>query len=181
MNLRMRTLSIAVLKVVVDEGTARLGVLKEQAKADFADSGASQAHALLPDGTKVASVSLSGGGKSAILLNDRDFFEWVKAVHPDETQVVVRESFRKKILDASAKAGRPVDPVTGETVPGVAMTDKVPYVSVRFTKDGKDAIVQAWRDGTLTGIDLIEPLAIESGDDDVFDASSPFGAEGDAA
>ena len=164
MNLRSLTLHAAVLKVLADEIAARQMLVKAACAAAFTEAGASQAVPVLPDGTKVATVSLAGGdGKSASVTDDGAFLAWVKSRHPGEIEEAVRDSYKKKLLDGAKKAGRAYDPVTGEPVPGITIRDSQPYVSVRLKPGGHDAIADAWQAGELDAIDLVRPRAVEQG------------------
>jgi hypothetical protein len=165
MNLRELTLQAVALKVVIDEAAARLAITKLATQKAFEDSGSTQAPAVLPDGTKVATVSLAGGdGKTASVTNESAFLAWMIANHPEETEVVVRDNAKKKILDAAKKAGRALDPETGEVIPGITFRDSQPYVSVRFRPGGADAVADAWLAGDLAAIDLVRPRAVEAGE-----------------
>jgi hypothetical protein len=157
-------LEIAVYKVITDEGMRRLQAAKAEAHDAFRDTGTTQAQPELPDGTRVATASLAGGGKAASVTNEAAFLAWMQEHHPDEIVVTVRESAKKRILDGSKAAGRPIDDVTGEIPAGVSVGYSTPYVSLRFKPGGQHAIIAAWRAGKLTGIDLVAPEAIESGD-----------------
>lgn len=162
MSLRETTLTIAVLKVLADEIAARLTAVKEDAKGTFIDLGATAAVPELPDGTKVATVTLAGAGKrSASVTSPNMLLAWVAENHPDEIVKAIRDSYLQKLLDTAKAEGRPVDPTTGEVVPGITVSDSNPYLSVRFKPGGKDAIIAAWRAGRLADIDLVAPLAIE--------------------
>jgi hypothetical protein len=155
-NLRESSLQAVVLKVLADEVTTRLTITKMAAEQAFGDAGATQAVAQLPDGTKVATVSLAGGdGVSASVTDEGAFLAWVIANHPGETQVVVRDASKKKFLDAAK---------TGEKIPGITAKDSKPYVSIRFKPGGADAVADAWLAGDLTAIDLVRPRAVEASD-----------------
>ena len=165
MNLRELTLQAAVLRVLADEIASRLALVKEAAKQSFDDAGSASAKARLPDGTPVATVTLAGGdGKTAAVVNEAAFLAWMKASHPEEVVEVVRPNAARLILDGCKAAGAPVDPATGEVIPGVEVTGSRPYVSVRFTSGGRDAIVDAWQAGQLAGVELVAPREIEGSD-----------------
>jgi hypothetical protein len=165
MNLRELSLQAAVLKMLADEVAARLQIVKAATEEAFKDAGATQAVPQLPDGTKVATVSYAGGGaKSASVTNDQAFLAWMVANHPGETEVIVRESAKRKILDAAKKDGRAIDPATGEVIPGIEVRESRPYVSIRFKPGGVDAVADAWLAGDLQGIELVRQRAIEPGE-----------------
>ena len=163
MSLRSLALQAAVLKVLADEIAARQAIVKAAAQEAFTEAESTQASALLPDGTKVATVSLAGGdGVSAAVTDDGAFLAWVLANHAAETETVVRDGYRRKVLDAAKKAGHAIDPATGEKIPGVSVTDSRQYVSVRFRPGGADAVADAWQAGELAAIDVVRPRAVEA-------------------
>ena len=155
----------AVLKVIADEIAARQQAVKALMEQGFGDTGTTQTVAQLPDGTKVATVSLSGAGsKTAAVTDDQAFLLWVLNNYPDEIIMHVREDSKKKWLDGAKIAGKPVDTRTGEAIPGVTVRDSRPFVSVRFKPGGADAIVTAYRAGELAEVELVAPAAIEAGE-----------------
>jgi hypothetical protein len=165
MSLRELTLQAVALKVIIDEASARLAIVKMAAQEVFEDTGSTQAPAVLPGGTKVATISLAGGdSQTASVTNEGTFLAWMIANHPEETEVVVRDNAKKKILDAAKKAGHAIDPETGEIIPGIEVRDSRPYVSIRFRPGGADAVADAWLAGELAAIDLVRPRAVEAPD-----------------
>ena len=164
MSIRDSALAAAVLKVLADEIAERLQAAKAEAAAGFRDTGTTQSVPVLSDGTKVATVSLAGeGSPSASVTDPGKFLAWVQETHPGETEVIVREGYRKKLLDFAKAEGRAVDPATGEEVPGITVGQSRGYVSVRLKAGGQDAIVSAWRSGELKGIEVVRPAAVEGG------------------
>jgi hypothetical protein len=163
-SLRNLTLQAAVLKVLGDEIAARIAIVKALAQDAFEAAESTQAPAVLPDGTKVATVSLAGAGGCTASVDDAGAFTaWVLRAHPGETETVVRDGYRRKVLDAAKKAGRAVDPVTGEFIPGIGITESKSYVSVRFSAGGADAVADAWQAGELAAIDVVRPRAVTGG------------------
>ena len=165
MNVTMPAMQAAVLKALLDEISARLDVVKRQTEEAFTETGATQAVPELPDGTKLATVSLAGGGgTSAYVDSDNELLAWVLKEHPDQVELVIRDGYRKALLDTAKKEGQPIDPSTGETVPGIAVKPSKPYVSIRFKPGGKEAVAAAWRAGELAGVDIVAPAQIATGE-----------------
>lgn len=163
MSLRNLALQAAVLKVLADEIAARQAIVKAAAQEAFTEAESTQAAALLPDGTKVATVSLAGGdGITVSVTDDGAFLAWVTVNHPGETETVVRDAYRRKVVDAAKKAGHAIDPATGEKIPGIEVRDSRPYVAVRFRPGGADAVADAWQRGELAAIDVVRPRAVEA-------------------
>jgi hypothetical protein len=165
MNLNDATLRVAILKVLADEVAGRLTAEKSGAHAGFTGTGATQAVPQLPDGTRVATVSLAGAGKkTASVTGPNALLAWVLENHPGETETVVRDSYLKKLLDTAKSKGRAIDPATGQVVPGITVSDGSEYLSVRFKPGGREAIVAAWLRGDLADIELVAVPAIENGE-----------------
>lgn len=159
-----QVLRAAVLKVLADDVTAALAEGKSVLEALMASLGVKSLSAKLPDGTDVGTVTRAGGKTAPRITEPGKFLAWVAEAHPSETEVIVRDGYRKVLLDAMAKAGRPVDPQTGEIVPGVEMAETAAYVSVRFASGdvpGRERIRRAWRDGAISVPDM---LALPSGE-----------------
>lgn len=175
MNITGPAMQAAVLKVLLDEISGRLDVVKRQAEHAFTETGATQAVPELPDGTKIATVSLTGGGgQSAYVDSENDLMAWVLAEHPDQVELVIRDSYKKALLDHAKKAGQAIDPATGEKVPGIAVKPSKAYVSIRFKTGAKEAVAAAWRDGQLPGVEIVAPAAIEAAEEE---APVPTAAE----
>jgi hypothetical protein len=151
--LKADAMQVAALKTLVDEIAKFDKPARAKLLADMQEIGAEKITAELPDGTVVASVSVAGGqGVKAFVTDDRAFLAWVKDNRPTEVEERVSDAFKKRFLDDLAK--------TGETVPGVDLTDARPYISTRFKPEGRDAIAAAWAEGTLS---LGQILALPAG------------------
>jgi hypothetical protein len=167
MNLRLSALRPVVLKVLADEIAASVLAAKDTVKQGFTETGTTQTVPVLPDGTKVATVALAGDGKkSASVISPHALLAWAKANHPEEIVETVRDTYLKKLLDEAKAAGKPVDPATGEVVPGIVVGDSGTYVSVRLKPGGREAIVAAWRAGELRDIELVAAPGIGSAEGD---------------
>lgn len=155
------TLRAAVLKALqkvigstADDGKAALKDIMDALEID-------SLAARLPDGTKVANLSRAGGNTSARVTDEGKFKAWVQANRSGEIETVVRDSYRKHLLEAMDKAGALVDPETGEVVPGVEFTTGTAYLALRFAPGGEDAIKAAWQSGRLS---LDAMLALPEGE-----------------
>ena len=148
----------AVLKALLDQVSDRVKTAKAQAEEAFLATGTTGAVPTLPDGTKIASVTYAGGdSRSARIVDENAFEAWVLANHSEQMELVIRDSYKKGLLDAAEKAGQPVDPSTGETVPGIVVKNSTPYVSIRFKPGAKEAVAAAWRAGELAGVEIVAP------------------------
>lgn len=144
-DLKQQALAVAVLAALGE----RITRAAEQARADLLavmqEIGAERVAAELPDGKSVASVSLAAStGGRAYVASEADFTRWVATEHPSEMEYTVRPAFRKSLLDELSEARG--------TVPGVELSEPRPYLSNRFKSGGKDAVAEAWRNGSLAAL-----------------------------
>jgi hypothetical protein len=132
------------------------------------ETGARQVAVTLPDGTDIATVSLSAGSAEARVTDPDAFTAWVVEHYGSEIErrfvTEVRAAFREKLLGALTAAGgiEWADPETGviHEVPGVEIAPaRARTHSLRFKKDGRDQVMAAWREGRLADVALPELTA----------------------
>jgi hypothetical protein len=150
--------ALALTTVIADAAKTRKDEIRAALAAALDDVGADSVRAELPDGTRVSKSTLIAPNPKPVVSDEAAFAAWVEGFRPDEIVKTVRESYKRVVLErlASTPDGTAIDPETGEVVPGVRFTTGATYVSTRFEKDGRDAIVTAIREG------LIEPSAVLS-------------------
>jgi hypothetical protein len=148
----------AVLKTLLDtidaEYKAARAAVQEALDAQAAASGAKSFDAKLPGGVTVGTVTLTGGGTAAAVTDTAAFTEWVRERYPSEMTVrivrEVREAWQADLLARATAAGAAVDTDTGEEIPGVEIRpSRARSHSVRFAKDGRALVGEAWRTGLL--------------------------------
>ncbi|WP_405561888.1 hypothetical protein [Streptomyces sp. NBC_01180] len=138
--------------------------LEQHAKA----TGSTKYDAPLPDGTKVGSITLTGGERAAKITDDAAFMAWVRETYPTEATVqivkAVRTTFTTRVLAEMTAAGvsQIADPETGEVhdVPGVeirpsrARSNRLTFS--RATKaqplTGRELVAAAYQAGELAGV-----------------------------
>lgn len=164
---------------------AVLGALLEEVKAAYAAArtdaeylltqqyratGSTKVDAMLPDGTKVGSITRTPGEIAAKVINEELFRAWVRDTYPTEHIVEaipmrivakVQPGFASKLLAEMTAAGRAqyADPTTGEVhdVPGVAIAPakaagtRITYGRKSKTQPltGRELIGEAWRTTNL--------------------------------
>lgn len=165
----------AVLRALADAVNDRLKTVRADMQAALdATGGVRQVAATLPDGTEVAKVSLTDPKPEAVITDADAFRDWVLKSAPTEVKrevrvvTEVRDSYKALLLNQMTAAGRPevCDKETGvvEEVPGVEVrATRARSHSVRFSKTGKGAIGEAWRNGKLAA-DLMPQLGAGDGD-----------------
>ncbi|AJC60187.1 hypothetical protein [Streptomyces sp. 769] len=166
-DIKAATTREAVLKALLDEVKAAYEEARTEVQhhLDAAQeaTGARQFAASLPDGTKVGTISLTGGEPAAQIVDEQAFTAWARTAFPAErvTRIVkeMRAAFVERLLGEMTAAGVPqiVDPASGEVheVPGVEIrpTRRRSH-SVRFAKGGKGLVGEAWRTGVLAPLVL---------------------------
>jgi hypothetical protein len=166
----------ATLKALADVVNDRLKAVRAatQTALDEAEkqTGTRQVAAKLPDGTPVATLSLTDPKPEAKITDGEAFKTWVMAEFPGEVErrfvAEVRPAFVDKVLGEMTAAGvaRLVNRDTGELhdVPGVEVkATRSRTHSLRFKPAGKDAIAEAWQTGTLAVPGVTGPAAVGSG------------------
>ncbi len=176
MNLRDLALEEATLKALADMVKERLTTVRAELQSglDVAEkeAGTRQIAATLPDGTTIATLSLTDPNPEAKVTDSDAFKAWVIKFFPSEIErrfvTEVREAFTTKLLAEMTAAGVPqvVDKDTGELhdVPGVAVkATRARNHSLRFKPTGRTDIADAWQSGALQLPGITGPAQITAG------------------
>lgn len=177
-NLRELALEEATLKALADVVTERLKAIRAETQSglDRADeeTGTRQIVAKLPDGTSIATLSLTDPKPEAKVTDAEAFQAWVMEAYPDEIArrfvAEVRPAFADKVLGQMTAAGvaRFLNTETGELhdVPGVEVkATRSRNHALRFKPEGREAVAKAWSSGELP-LPGVTPPAIQSGGDE---------------
>lgn len=175
MSLKILTARTAVLKALRDAIDAELSGSRADVLDGLLDAKASlgvkSVDVTLPDGTKVASVTLTEPKGRIAVTNDEAFARYVLDRWPDEVAMTVRSAWQKKLLARLKDAGDGdvVDPETGELVDGVTAyppADPSSF-SLRYADGGRERIADAYRNGQLGELADLTPQtpAIPKGSD----------------
>lgn len=188
-NMRVENLRLAWVKAFSD---ALADFLKEQREDHLAmlvesynESGNKSFDVLLPDGTKVGSISLAQGKAHDDIVDEAELIAWAEQfedavkveVTPERVipEVVIPAETTKRLdmrwydeLIKNAGEGDDGDLLTpdGEVIPGVK---RIPApapdkFSVRYEKNGRERIALAYKRGQLSGLSEGTPLpAITNG------------------
>jgi hypothetical protein len=125
-------------KLIGDVVAAEHKPVKAELTAMMVDAGVERVRVLDAAGVNLGAVSLARSAPKAKLTDPGAFTAWVAARYPGELMQVVRPAFAAKILDGATAAQAPVDPATGEVVPGVDIAVGEPYVTARPTADARE-------------------------------------------
>lgn len=144
----------ALLDAVKERYDAARAVVQQALDTQQQETGGTRFDATIPgpDGVpvKVGTVSLSSGSAAAQVTDAEAFEAWVRERYESEVTVrlvrEVRAAWKTDLLARATAAGAAVDTETGEAIPGVEMrAARSRTHSVRFAKDGRALVGEAWR------------------------------------
>ncbi|MEU3529400.1 hypothetical protein AB0E62_37105 [Streptomyces sp. NPDC038707] len=172
MNLKEAAAREAALKTLLDTVKDAYEDARKETRAALEvaaqETGVRQVAVALPDGPDIATVSLASGEVAAKIVDEEAFTAWVLANYGTEIErkftTTVRAAFTDRLLKQMTAAGAAeyADPETGviHEVPGITIAPaRARTHSVRFKKDGRQQVMQAWREGRLTAAVLPELTA----------------------
>jgi hypothetical protein len=176
MSLRDLALEEATLKALADMVKDRLTAVRSELQSGLdaaeKESGTRQIAAALPDGTPVATLSLTDPKPEARITDPDAFKAWVMKEYDGEIErrfvAEVRGAFADKLLAEMTAAGVPrvVDKETGELhdVPGVSVkATRARNHSLRFKPTGRADIAAAWQSVGLELPGITGPAQITAG------------------
>jgi hypothetical protein len=155
---RTAALRAAVVKFLAD----RVAEANKDAKADVLDQldAGDRKGAVLPDGGDVGTVSVTKGRKTISVTDEAAFLAWVREHSPHNIEVTerVRPAYTKSVTDGGqARYGMVVDPNSGEIIPGLALREGDPYVTVRQSDEQAEVLAAALEAGVLDVRDVFLP------------------------
>jgi len=125
-------------KSVADELKGRADAAKAAALDAMDEIGAERLRVKADDNTDLGTLTLSPGNIAASVMDEAAFLKWVKANYPEAIVETVDAGWKARLLKLMKDADAPVDPNTGEAVPGVEMTQGEPFLTVRASAEAKD-------------------------------------------
>lgn len=150
-SLKDMAIELATVNLVADLVAEHKDNLRAQMAQAFLDAGSDSVKAQIGD-ERIGKVSLVEPKAKPFVANESEFTEWVQAEHLTEIVCVVRESFKKHVLDnvEILEDGTAVLKTTGEIVPGISGRKGSPYVSTRFETDGREKLGRALQNGEIS-------------------------------
>jgi hypothetical protein len=139
-------------KLAADE----MDAIHKSAKAELLDwcekTGVTGFELLADDRTALASFSKVPGKVAAHVTDEAAFTAWVEQNYPTEIVTTVRPSAREKFLKDAAAIGEPVNPATGEVIPGVEVREGDPYLVTRPTAAARALMKETLEGSPLLGL-----------------------------
>lgn len=181
MNLRDRNLRFALLKAIADAVAEELANERAGHTADllerYDDEGTKGFDVKLPDGTKVATITLSVPKAPGVTVDDEEAFKawcvanmptavdvipmggseaWDEVIHHPATQPYTLTVLDSTMVAALLKGARYVKGVgvvdeAGQLIDGVTYQGpgRPKSFSVRYEDGGREALAEAYRDGEV--------------------------------
>jgi hypothetical protein len=121
--------------------------------------GVKQLDITLPNGEKVASASIGNSEPKPLVTNEAAFVRWVAENFPTEIIQTVRPTFKKVLFENTEQVnpqGEAVHTKTGEIIDGVVFSNPSSRLTLRFKKDGRELVAEAFNRGELEQV--IRPL-----------------------
>lgn len=152
MTPRDQAIALAIMTVIADVAKEQKDGLRDDLLNGLDELGVDSVSAYLPGEMKVAKCAIVTKSRKPFVADERAFIEWVSANHADEIVQTIRDSFKKYLMDSVVEGpdAAAVHPATGEIVPGLMFTASAPYVSTRFEKGGREAVIDALRSGVVS-------------------------------
>lgn len=130
-------------KVLADAAREEGMAAREALNAAMAEGGVERVRVTDDGGEDYGTVVLAPGRKAAHVVDDGAFVAWVALRYPDQMVMTVRPSFRERVLASATRLGDPVDPQTGEVIPGLEIRHGDPYLVTKPSTDAKDRMKTA--------------------------------------
>lgn len=155
--------TVAALKAVAEILAGQQTAEKQALLDALREAGIKQQEVTLPDGSKLASISVAAGRKTARIADSDAFFQWVFDNHPSQVETVkttrVRPAYERAVLESAKKVGEPID-ATGEVVPGLEVGDGDPYLVTKLADGAHQRVLAAIQAGA------IQPLSLPAAEDE---------------
>jgi hypothetical protein len=148
MGIKELSLELAAVTMIEQEAKKAKDALRERLKAEMDQIGADRVKAEI-EGEQIAYVTTSKPKFKWVIKSDRKFVEWVKAHNPGEIIESVRESSVEHILNKFNYLDDVVIDPNGEIVDWLEGSESEPYLSTRFSADGRETLKNAFQSGQL--------------------------------
>jgi hypothetical protein len=163
MTLKYLASRVAVLTALRDSIDEVIDQERAALTAELLDAnetlGVKQLDITLPNGEKVASASIGNSEPKPVVTNEAVFTRWVADNFPTEIIQSVRPSFKKALFENTEQVnpqGEACHTKSGEIIDGVVFSASSSRLTLRFKKDGRELVAEAFNRGELEQV--IRPL-----------------------
>lgn len=127
-------------KLVADEYKKVGDAAKAKLLTELDATGAERVRVRDVEGEDLGAAILAKGKVTASITDPAAFEAWVKLRYPDQirTRVEVDGAWQTRLIATCTREGAPVDPETGEVIPGVELSQGKPYISIRPSDEARN-------------------------------------------
>lgn len=157
-DLKRLALELAAASVIAEAAKAAKDRLREEFFEQLQGVGADTVKAKLGD-QEIAKCVLVEPKTKPKVFNEDAFARFVMEIEPHSVVLRVREQAQERILsEIEEHAGQAVHTKTGMMVEGIVFEARVPFVQTKFASDGKERLIQAFRNNELAPKDILKEI-----------------------
>lgn len=140
----MRELSqrIVAARLIEDHIKGIGGQARAELRDEMEATGAERVRVTGEDGTDYGSVTATSGRLTATVTDMTALTEWVRTTHPEHMVTIPDPAYVDRLLHAARAAQDPIDPDTGELVPGIEVERGAGGLSVRPSQAARERMAQ---------------------------------------
>jgi hypothetical protein len=142
MDIKETSLKLAAVSLIADEAKKAKDKLRAELRTEMENIGADRVKAEL-NGETVAYVTTTQPKFKWEITSDKKFVEWVRSQMPSEIVESVRPSYVDWVLGQLKYVDDLVIAPNGEIVDWAIGTASEPYLTTKFSGDGREIIRQA--------------------------------------
>lgn len=157
-DLKRLALELAAASVIAEAAKAAKDRLRAEFYEQLQEVGADTVKAKLGD-EDIAKCTLVEPKTKPKVFNEDAFARFVEEIEPHSVVTRVREQAQIRILDdIEEHDGKAVHKPTGMVVDGIVFEARVPFVQTKFTTDGKERLIEAFRNNKITSKDILKEI-----------------------
>jgi hypothetical protein len=157
-DLKRLALELAAASVIAEAAKAAKDRLRAEFYDAMANTGADAVKAKLGD-EDIAKCVLIEPELKVEVFNEDAFAHFVESIEPHSIVTRVREEAKFRILDdIEEHEGYAVYKPTGQIVNGVIFVKRIPFVQTKFTKKGKETLIEAFRSNQIATKDILKEI-----------------------
>lgn len=157
-DLKRLALELAAASVITEAAMAAKDRLRAEFYEELHKVGADTVKAKLGE-DDIAKCTLVEPKSKAKVFNEDAFARFVESIEPHSIVTRVREQAQIRILEQIEEHdGQAIHTPTGQIVDGIVFEARVPFIQTRFTPDGKERLIQAFRDNQIAPKDILKEI-----------------------
>jgi hypothetical protein len=157
-DLKRLALELAAASVIAEAAKDAKDRLRAEFYDAMANTGADAVKAKLGD-EDIAKCVLIEPEAKATVFNEDAFAQFVESIEPHSIVSRVREQAQIRILaDIEEHDGQAIHKPTGQIVEGIQFVSRIPFVQTKFTSEGKERLIEAFRSNQIATKDILKEI-----------------------